>query len=56
VKLYLADATIFAALIDRAPFGRALRFRYWNWIPASAGMTMPGTDALNVIIPAKSLP
>jgi len=31
-----------------------LRFRHWNWIPAFAGMTMPGTGALNFVIPAKA--
>jgi hypothetical protein len=31
-----------------------LRFRQWQWIPAFAGMTMPGTRSLNIVIPAKA--
>ena len=30
------------------------RFRHWQWIPAFAGMTTPGTGALNLVIPAKA--
>jgi len=31
-----------------------LRFRQWMWIPAFAGMTIPGTRTLKVVIPAKA--
>jgi hypothetical protein len=29
-------------------------FRHSKWIPAFAGMTMAGTGALNIVIPAKA--
>jgi hypothetical protein len=31
-----------------------LRFRHWKWIPAFAGMTMPGTGAVNIVLPAEA--
>ena len=33
---------------------KKLRFRHEKWIPAFAGMTIPGTRTLKVFIPAKA--